>query len=69
MNISRDEQTNKTVATINFSLPLASVSTANPGERVELTNAEIQALEELLVKLTIDASPARQPTGRSNPFN
>ena len=69
MNISRDEQTNKTVATINFSLPLASVSAANSSERVELTNAEIQALEELLVKLTIDASPTSQPTGRSNPFN
>jgi len=69
MNISRDEQTNKTVATINFSLPLASVSAANSSERVELTSTEIQALEELLVKLTIDASPTSQPTGRSNPFN
>ncbi|OGY27878.1 MAG: hypothetical protein A2Z42_02235 [Candidatus Woykebacteria bacterium RBG_19FT_COMBO_43_10] len=69
MNISRDEQTNKTVATINFSLPLASVSTANSSERVELTNAEIQSLEELLVKLTIDVLPTSQPTGRINPFN
>ena len=67
--MSRDEETKKAVATVNFSLPLSKVSTASSSERIELTDAEIKKLEELLVLLTIDAKPTSLPTGRSNPFN
>ena len=55
--------------TLDFTLPLGEqVSDAKPEERLELSSGEIELLNDLLTKLTFDASPANDSLGRPDPF-
>ena len=52
----------------NFRLALGENVNASPEENIVMTDADRQHLLDLLQKLTIDASPAKDPLGRPDPF-
>jgi len=52
----------------NFRLALAENMNVSPEENIVISDADRQYLLDLLQKLTIDASPAKDPLGRLDPF-
>ena len=68
ISFSLEEDTKELEVTLEISLPGASEATISAEESFQLTGEETAALEELLTKLTIDASPANYPLGKREPF-
>jgi hypothetical protein len=68
ISFSLEEETKELEATLEISLLGASEATISAEENLQLTGEETAALEELLTKLTIDASPANYPLGKKEPF-
>ncbi len=70
-NINMSAGGDSNILTINsdLTLPLSQEAQLTSQDKVELTQKDLDNLNELLNKLTIDAAPTTLPTGRSDPFN
>ncbi len=68
ISFSLEEDTKELLVTVDLSLPGASDVSVSAEESYQLTSEEKAALEELITKLTIDASPANYPLGKKEPF-
>ena len=68
LSFSLEEDTKELLVTADLSLPGASEASVSAEESYQLTSDETAALEELMTKLTIDASPANYPLGKKEPF-
>lgn len=69
VSLNKDKDTGVLAITINFILPISVAPSTNPTEKIELSEAELETVDDLILKLSIDASPTNLPTGRVDPFN